>query len=285
MVWGCPCCRAPHDAGTGIRCLAVDQTMTSDIGVVSDANLPLEERMQLIALRVLADSGGPSGALSLAAAFRNAGIDVAEATAGRYLRQLDELGHTRSLGKRGRVLTRQGEDRLAELVQSGSLAAHGARVTAAAGGSTIDQLIDLLHVRRAVEIEAAGLAAQRATDAEIAVIVAAAAHHVDCVETSSRAVPAPAHSFHELISRYSHNEMLAAMTMMLLDPRHDPLAKLLDRIADDTGTAMSMALDHPRIAEAIRERDAAEAEHAMRRHLDKLITIVRSYRDSMPISG
>lgn len=279
MVWGCLCCRTSRDARTDIRCLAVDHKMTSDMGVVSDANLPLEERMQLIALRVLAEAEGPSGALSLAAAFRNAGIDVAEATAGRYLRQLDELGYTRSLGKRGRILTLQGENRLAELVQNGSLAAHGARVTAAAGGSTIEQLIDLLHVRRAVEIEAAGLAAQRATDAEVAEIVAGAAQHVDCVETSSRVEIS--HNFHELISRYSHNEMLAAMMIMLLDPRHDPLVKLLDHIADDTGTAMSMALDHPRIAEAIRERDPAEAEHAMRRHLDKLITVVRGYRDSM----
>ncbi|MGO4408084.1 FCD domain-containing protein [Bosea sp. RAF48] len=257
--------------------------MTNGNDAGSDTNLPLEDRMQLIALRVLAEAEGPSGALSLAGAFRSAGIDVAEATAGRYLRQLDELGFTRSLGKRGRILTPQGEDRLAELVQSGSLAAHGARVTAAVGGSTIQQLIDLLHVRRAVEIEAAGLAAQRATEAEVAEIVAAAMQHVDCVEASSRAVSA--HNFHELISRYSHNEMLAAMTMMLLDPRHDPLAKLLDHIADNTGTAMSMALDHPRIAEAIRERDPAEAEHAMRRHLDKLIAVVRGYRDSMQVGG
>uniref|UniRef100_A0A9E8A9V4 FCD domain-containing protein n=1 Tax=Bosea sp. NBC_00436 TaxID=2969620 RepID=A0A9E8A9V4_9HYPH len=266
--------------------------MTIEIGAISDANLPLEERMQLIALRVLAESEGPSGALSLAAAFRNAGIDVAEATAGRYLRQLDELGYSRSLGKRGRILTLEGEGRLAELVQNGSLAAHGARVTAAAGGSTLDQLIDLLHVRRAVEIEAAGLAAQRATDAEVAEIVMAAAQHVDCVETSSRVDTVEnsnrveiSHNFHELISRYSHNEMLAAMTIMLLDPRHDPLVKLLDHIADDTGTAMSMALDHPRIAEAIRERDPGEAEHAMRRHLDKLITVVRGYRDSLQAGG
>lgn len=283
MAWGCLCCRSPRDSRSDIRCLAVDQMMTNGNDAGSDTNLPLEDRMQLIALRVLAEAEGPSGALSLAGAFRSAGIDVAEATAGRYLRQLDELGFTRSLGKRGRILTPQGEDRLAELVQSGSLAAHGARVTAAVGGSTIQQLIDLLHVRRAVEIEAAGLAAQRATEAEVAEIVAAAMQHVDCVEASSRAVSA--HNFHELISRYSHNEMLAAMTMMLLDPRHDPLAKLLDHIADNTGTAMSMALDHPRIAEAIRERDPAEAEHAMRRHLDKLIAVVRGYRDSMQVGG
>lgn len=239
--------------------------------------------MQLIALRVLAEAEGPSGALSLAGAFRSAGIDVAEATAGRYLRQLDERGYTRSLGKRGRVLTEAGERRLTELLQSGSLAAHGARVTAAAGGSTIEQLVDLLRVRRAVEIEAAGLAAQRASEAEIEEIAQAAMHHIDCVETSSRVEFS--HNFHALISRHSHNEMLAAMTTMLLDPRHDPLVKLLDRIADDTGTALSMALDHPLIVEAIRERDPVKAEDVMRRHMDKIIAIVCGYRDSRAAAG
>lgn len=250
----------------------------SDQDAAADTKLPLDERMQLIALRLLAASDGPSGALSLAAAFRQAGIDVAEATAGRYLRQLDERGYTRSLGKRGRVLTPEGEDRLSALIRSSSLAGHGARVTAAVAGHSLQQLIDLLHVRRAVEIEAAGLAAQRATDEEIDALLAAGRRHVDCVDTSE-SVPV-AHGFHELVSRASHNEMLAVMTEMLLDPRHDPLAKLLDDIANDTGTTLSMALDHPRIAEAIRARDATAAEDAMRRHMDRILAVVCGYRDT-----
>ena len=74
--------------------------------------------------------------------------------------------------------------------------------------------------------------------------------------------------------------MLAVMTEMLLDPRHDPLAKLLDDIANDTGTTLSMALDHPRIAEAIRARDATAAEEAMRRHMDRILAVVCGYRDT-----
>lgn len=240
------------------------------------ASLPTEDRMQLIALEVLAESAGPSGALSLASAFRNAGIDVAEATAGRYLRQLDELGFTHSLGKRGRILTEEGEKRLSDLKLSDSLAAHGARLTAAVGSNDIDQLVDLLHVRRAVEVEAAGLAAMRATPDEIERLAVAATTHIDCVEQSNRVELS--HNFHALVSIYSHNQMLSAMTAMLLDPKHDPLAKLLDRIADDAGTALSMALDHEQIVQAVRERDAAKAEQLMRTHLDKLIAVVVSYR-------
>jgi hypothetical protein len=174
------------------------------------ARLPIEDRMQLIALQVLAEAGGPSGALSLVSAFRNAGIDIAEATAGRFLRQLDELGYTRSLGKRGRVLTDMGEGRLSQLQLNKSLAAHGARVTAAVGNNDIDQLIDLLHVRRAVEAEAAGLAAARATREEIDRIAHAATMHVHCVEDDNRVELSQ--NFDALVSTYSHNQMLGAMT-------------------------------------------------------------------------
>lgn len=234
--------------------------------------------MQLVALQLLSNVDGPSGALSLANAFRSAGIEVAEATAGRYLRHLDELGYTRSLGKRGRVLTESGELRLSELLLSCNLAAHGARVTAAIDASDLDQLIDLLHVRRAVEAEAAGLAAERATEEEIDQLTTAASTHIDCVEHSDRLELSD--NFHTLVSACSHNRMLAAMTGMLLDPKHDPLAKLLDRISADSGAVLAMALDHEAIVKAIRARSSAAAEQLMRAHIDKLIAIVERYRTS-----
>ncbi|CAN7637492.1 FCD domain-containing protein [Brucella pseudogrignonensis] len=248
---------------------------------MTTTNLSQDDRMQLLALQLLSDATAPAGALSLANAFRDAGIDVAEATAGRFLRQLDAFGYTRSLGKRGRIVTAQGEKRLAELVLSGSLAAHGARVTAAVDSSNIDELIDLLHVRRAVEAEAAGLAALRATDEEIERIERAAATHVNCVEHSDRLELSD--NFHVLLSMYSHNRMLRAMTGMLLDPVHDPLAKLLDRISDDSGQVLNMALDHEVIARAVRDRDVALTEQLMRNHIDKLIAIASSYRDRTPL--
>ncbi|MBC2887649.1 FCD domain-containing protein [Ochrobactrum sp. CM-21-5] len=246
---------------------------------MTTANLSQDDRMQLLALQLLSDAKAPTGALSLASAFRNAGIDVAEATAGRFLRQLDALGYTKSLGKRGRLVTGTGEKRLAELILNGNLAAHGARVTAAVDSSNIDELIDLLHVRRAVEAEAAGLAALRATDEEIERIEKAAATHIDCVEHSHRLELSD--NFHVLLSRYSHNRLLRAMTGMLLDPVHDPLAKLLDRISDDSGQVLNMALDHKAIARAVRNRDVALTERLMRDHIDKLIWIASSYRDRL----
>lgn len=233
--------------------------------------------MQLLALQLLVDAEGPVGALSLTSTFRSAGIDVAEATAGRFLRHLDELGYTQSLGKRGRIVTKGGEARLAELVLTGNLAAHGARVTAAIESTDIDELIDLLHVRRAVEAEAAGLVALRATDEELDQIEKAAATHVNCVGHSHRLELSD--NFHVLMSKYSHNRMLRAMTEMLLDPVHDPLAKLLDRISDDFGEVLNMALDHQAIARAVRKRDAALTEKLMREHIDKLIEIATRYRN------
>ena len=116
-------------------------------------------RTQLAALATLAAAGGPVGASTLMAALRAEGMELAEATAGRYLRQLDEAGLTRSLGKRGRVLTPAGRRRLNDLRLRSKLAAQGARVAAAARSRDVDDLIDLLYARRAIEVETARLAA------------------------------------------------------------------------------------------------------------------------------
>lgn len=281
MVRACSCCggAALHTRG-GFT--AEDASPTRDLAEMDSATSDVSDRMQLIALDMLAASDRPAGALSLAAAFQSAGIDVTEATAGRYLRQLDQAGLTRSLSKRGRVLTTAGERRLQELRMRAKLAAQGARVAAAANTRDIDELIDLLHARRAIELEAARLAATRATEEELRNIAKAASTHVDCFERDDRVELS--HNFHVLVAAASHNRMLAAMAAMFLDHENDLLAQLLDRISADAGAVLDMALDHKRLVAALRSRDAAEAEAIMREHIDKLISVAVNYRDAQATS-
>lgn len=237
----------------------------------------VENDILAVALQTLAVAKGPVGALTLAAALRASGVEMAEATAGRYLRRLDEGGLTRSLGKRGRVITPAGLRRLRDLRMRTKLAAQGERVAEAARSRGVDDLIDLLHARRAIEIEATRLAVQRATAEELAAIVAAADQHVDCVQGQERVERA--HDFHLLVAAASHNRMLAAMAEMFLDPANDLLAQLLDRIAAGAGVVEDMAHDHAQLAAALAMRDGEAAERLMRSHLDKLIRIAEAHRD------
>ena len=235
--------------------------------------------LELTALTLLAEADEPIGSARLAEALRQAGIPVAEATAGRYLRQLDERGLTRALpAKLGRVITEAGRQRLRELRLLQRQDEHGARVLRAVNTNQIDELIDLLYVRRAVEVEAARLAARRATGDELARIADLSARHVHDVGVGRDTVE-PSMQFHRLVAEASHNRMLVAVALLLLDPAHDPLEKVLGRIALDTGVTLDHAADHVALAEALRARDATAAEAAMRAHMDKLIRTVEAYRD------
>lgn len=64
-------------------------------------------------LRALQNAGRPMGASRLARDLEAMGIDMSQRTVRYYLAMLDERGHTRSLGKKGRQITPQGEQELA----------------------------------------------------------------------------------------------------------------------------------------------------------------------------
>ena len=74
-----------------------------------------KEDAEYIALSLIAESDSPVGNHRLTQALQEAGIDVAEATAGRILRDLVTQGYAYTLGRRGRVMSCAGETRLAEL--------------------------------------------------------------------------------------------------------------------------------------------------------------------------
>ena len=118
-----------------------------------------QTRIERIALDTLACADGPVGASRLVEELSQHDIDLSEATAGRFLRSLDRRGLTRPMGKRGRLLTEEGRTRLQQLEILQRQGEHSALLVGAAMPVDIDELIDLLYVRRAVEPEAARHAA------------------------------------------------------------------------------------------------------------------------------
>jgi DNA-binding FadR family transcriptional regulator len=232
--------------------------------------------MELIALELMAHSHEPTGARRLAEIYRRKKIDLAEATAGRFLRSLDERGLTRTDGVRGRVLTEAGGRHLDQLRSQQLIDARSALVAAAVDVQTLDELVDLLHVRRAVEAEAARLAATRATREEIGLLERVAGTHTTCFESCDRIKQS--HNFHLLLAQASHNRMLSAVVELLLDPRNDELALLLDRIAVEAGTISGMVSAHSEIVAAIRQRDPDRTEQLARRHIETMISTANRHR-------
>jgi GntR family transcriptional regulator, transcriptional repressor for pyruvate dehydrogenase complex len=241
-----------------------------------------QTRIERIALETLASAAGPIGASRLVEELSRHDIDLSEATAGRFLRSLDRRGLTRPMGKLGRLLTEEGRIRLQQLQILQRQGEHSALLVGAATPVDIDELIDLLYVRRAVEPEAARHAALRATDQERDAIRAVADSHIHHVIGGTDHAEA-AIDFHRLVARASHNKMLTAVASLTLDPSNNPLSTLLDVISIEAGAHFAFAHEHRDIVEAIIARQPQRAEVAMREHVDDLIRVVQEYRKRVPL--
>jgi GntR family transcriptional repressor for pyruvate dehydrogenase complex len=123
-------------------------------------------------------------------------------------------------------------------------------------------LAELFDVRLLLEPPAAGTAAARRTDGQLAEMRA-------CVEaeqvrsiTRRRRLDLDA-QLHDAIVRASHNDLLIALMSSIwalgIESRK--------RTVELTGVVAKSRADHARIVEAIAERDGAAAETAMRRHI------------------
>lgn len=164
----------------------------------------------------------------------------------------------RSLAAKGLVEVRSG---------SGSVVA---RVEAPAVAETIRLYIqgasighDLVdELRRIVEVQAAGLAAERATEADLAELSArlqAMAGVID--EPRERAVQDV--EFHRGVAHATRNPLL----VVLLDAIVEPLLAIREGTLGLPGRAQRALDAHARILERIAERDGDGAREAMRAHL------------------
>jgi DNA-binding FadR family transcriptional regulator len=244
--------------------------------------------IDLVALELLRDSEGPVGNQKLVSALRQAGFGIAEATAGRVLRDLVSRGLARTLGKRGRVPTPAGYAMVEDLRRGMSRRQRSARLMDVASVEDAKSLRDMLLVRRAVEPEAARLAATQASEEDILKLNSfAQAHCAAPIEGGSRVEPAVC--FHCQLMRSSHHGMLTEIGLLAIEQSDTPL---LDRIAHNAGTeqrskraiareAALLAQDHQAIVEAIRRRDPAAAERRMRAHIDRLLAGTLTYIDEI----
>jgi GntR family transcriptional regulator, transcriptional repressor for pyruvate dehydrogenase complex len=132
-------------------------------------------------------------------------------------------------------------------------------------------LMELVEARISLEVPLAGLAAQHATDATAADLLAAIAV-AEGNDPASEAFRIADTRFHRVIASAARNELLRAFTAWTLDVLQP---SLIDRIGGSIdGDAI---LDQHRVIQrAIRLHQPAAAQRAMRRHLDYLRELVSS---------
>ena len=132
-------------------------------------------------------------------------------------------------------------------------------------------LMELVEARISLEVPLAGLAAQHATEATAADLLAAIAE-AEGNDPASEAFRIADTRFHRVIASAARNELLRAFTAWTLDVLQPSLIDTIGGSID--GAAI---LDQHRVIQrAIRLRQPAAAQRAMRSHLDYLRELVSS---------
>ena len=133
------------------------------------------------------------------------------------------------------------------------------------------KLIDIFELRRVVETEAVAMACERASDSEIEEIIAAG-HKVANVVNNIEERDAADSRMHNLIAQASHNEFMVHLIPMIYRAVYETLHK--------KGTvelfARNILQDHSLILEALQQRDADMARHAMAIHMSHAIQSLRA---------
>lgn len=141
-------------------------------------------------------------------------------------------------------------------------------------------LSDYLECRRIVEVEAAGLAAERASESELAALSAAFENMTESANRA-RVTPAAEHlyheadiAFHRAVVRASGNRALGRVT----EPIHRALIPALRPLARPEHRFERGLPEHQRILSAISRRDSAEARAAMAEHLRTVERYLAEYQ-------
>jgi GntR family transcriptional repressor for pyruvate dehydrogenase complex len=121
---------------------------------------------------------------------------------------------------------------------------------------------DMLEVRLILECQAAALAAQRATDDDIARIAAAIAALQGPTMANEANIQADL-DFHLGVAEASQNTLLTALAHTIRDLLRETIAATFAR----DPLVERRKQDHGRVLEGIRQRDPQAAEAAMRAHL------------------
>lgn len=230
------------------------------------------ELVEYLLLVYLSKSKEPVGSWALKVMLEVKHIEVSTATIGRLLKSLDSKKYTRLLGTSGRMITPEGIRYANELSERLMRERLQRRLMEAAQPQNIDELIDLLVARKAIECETARLAAGRADEADIETLRHSMDKHEETVRRSTDPTAA-AFDFHEKVARISRNRFLIAALDVLIYEELRLEAHFPTLITRERGG--EYLEQHRAIAAAIKNGDEETSHRLMGLHIDTLIEAIR----------
>jgi len=145
---------------------------------------------------------------------------------------------------------------------------------------SLDDILNVMELRVGVEIESAGLAAERATKPQVRAIVAALEALDRAAESGKSAIDEDL-EFHRAIAAATGNPEFARFLQFIgrhLIPRRS-VSGLPESMGGQRVYLELIQEEHRRIADAIRDGDPKAAREAMRRHLTRSLERYRKLAD------
>lgn len=129
-------------------------------------------------------------------------------------------------------------------------------------GAGAERMAELMEIRSAVEIEAAGLAARRATIEDL--------HRLSILATGPNKLLSSDDdvAFHAAIAQATHNPLFERVIGEPAALLHDHMEAILNAYYAEPGGGIALHQQHEAIRRAIRAGDEQKARQAMRYHLD-----------------
>lgn len=223
-------------------------------------------------LQTMKTHGRPLGSWTLHFVLRQRGYTVSAPTIGRRLRDLEERGVVTPATVEGRSLTRVGEKLLKGKDEEHRIQKSTGKLLLSLGRDSRKDLVDQLIARRAIECEAAALAARNSSARTVRALRS-------IIEDQRRAI---AHGetgvnedvrFHETLAQASRNPVLASMVHLLRS--HTQFNHLINAIRAKVGG--QRIVDHEEILDAVSRGNESSARKTMERHITLLIGDVEKY--------
>lgn len=153
-----------------------------------------------------------------------------------------------------------------------------------AGLSSIGDVLEVMELRLAIEVEAAALAAARITPARLSPI-RRALRAIETVLAKGEGAVNEDFAFHRAIARASGNTRIAELLELLghhVIPRQSIRVSLIAPAAAQRLYLTRIQEEHGRIFQAICDADATEARRAMRAHLTRSLVRYRRLAERQP---
>lgn len=225
-------------------------------------------------LKLLEKHEKPTGASSIKRELKNLKINISEATIGRVLFNLDNMGYTLKDGYRGRVITDKGKVYLKNIQRKKDRIKKGKLFLNVLDIQEIDILLEALEARKVIESQMAKFAAAKSniqTQKDFKIIIESHERVIKNLSEYEYNVP-----FHKYVAALAGNKILELMLQMVMDDtRFTPALKKIEK---SLGT--KTIEEHKIIAEAIIKKDPQGAERAMADHIEALIKKVEKIRET-----